>query len=168
MNHSLVMLRESWASSNPGESGGYWIARFRACEIIRPHPEERRFLAARLEGWPQAQQCLLPSFETAAQEGGLLRMRLSISSHVLGGQLHRRSTPRPRCSRPGRRRSLFERLNQFHVGLFDRAERNVPSIRLVPGELREIGAQRVILKIPASAGENFVANNDELIGGEAL
>src|SRR5437899_12996287 len=75
MNHSLVMLRESWASSNPGESGGYWIARFRACEIIRPHPEERRFLAARLEGWPLAQQCLLPSFETAAQEGGLLRMR---------------------------------------------------------------------------------------------
>jgi len=25
----LVMLRESGASSNPGESGGYWIARFR-------------------------------------------------------------------------------------------------------------------------------------------
>jgi hypothetical protein len=40
-----------------------------ACEIISPHPEERRFLAARLEGWPLAQQCLLPSFETAAQRG---------------------------------------------------------------------------------------------------
>src|SRR5260370_34896635 len=47
----------------------------RACEIISPHPEERRFLAARLEGWPRARPCLLPSFETAAQEGGLLRMR---------------------------------------------------------------------------------------------
>src|SRR6266446_2600862 len=67
----------------PGESGGYWIARFRACEIILPHPEERRFLAARLEGWPPARPCLLPSFETAAQEGGLLRMRASISSHAL-------------------------------------------------------------------------------------
>src|SRR5437660_770710 len=38
----------------------------RACEYLQPHPEERRFLAARLEGWPLAQQCLLPSFETAA------------------------------------------------------------------------------------------------------
>src|SRR6266446_5118384 len=46
-----------------------------ACEKSQPHPEERRFLTARLEGWPLAQQCLLPSFETAAQEGGLLRMR---------------------------------------------------------------------------------------------
>ena len=59
-------------------------------------------------------------------------------------------------------------MNQFDVGLFDRAERDVPSIRLVPGKLREIGAERVILKIPASAGENFVANNDELICGKAL
>src|SRR5258707_1388798 len=100
---------------------------------------------------------------------GLLRMRFEIFYTLGGGGLlHRRSSPCPRCSRPGRRRSLLERLNQFHVGLFDRAERNVPSMRLVPGKLREIGAQRVILKIPASAGENFVANNDELIRGEAL
>jgi len=42
---------------------------------LGPHPEERRIFAARLEGWPLAWPCLLPSFETAAQEGGLLRMR---------------------------------------------------------------------------------------------
>src|SRR5260370_31760559 len=47
----------------------------RACEIISPHPEERRFLAARLEGWPRARPCLLPSFETAANRNRLLRMR---------------------------------------------------------------------------------------------
>jgi hypothetical protein len=59
------------------------IARERACEIISPHPEERRFLAARLEGWPPTRQCLLPSFETAAQEGGLLRMRVFNFLHTL-------------------------------------------------------------------------------------
>src|SRR5262249_19090464 len=33
----------------------------------------------RLEGWPRARPCLSPSFETAAQEGGLLRMRSEVS-----------------------------------------------------------------------------------------
>src|SRR6266849_4316480 len=32
-----------------------------------PHPEERRILAARLEGWPLARPCRLPSFETRAR-----------------------------------------------------------------------------------------------------
>src|SRR5260370_41925265 len=70
----------------------------RACEIISPHPEERRFLAARLEGWPRAQQCLLPSFETAAQERGLLRMRAFIFSHALSRAMtRRRCNYFPRC-----------------------------------------------------------------------
>jgi hypothetical protein len=47
----------------------------RRCKIISPHPEERRTFAARLEGWLLALPCRLPSFETAAQEGGLLRMK---------------------------------------------------------------------------------------------
>src|SRR5260370_24450651 len=63
----------------PGSNAGGFLLGHDAClqagEIISPHPEERRFLAARLEGWPLAQQCVWPSFETAAQEGGLLRMR---------------------------------------------------------------------------------------------
>src|SRR5215831_17707176 len=61
----------------------YWIARFRACEIISPgeyvnqfgpHPEEHR-VAMRLEGWPLARPRMLPSFETrpsgAPQDEGL-------------------------------------------------------------------------------------------------
>src|SRR5262249_31295218 len=32
-----------------------------------PHPEERRIFAARLEGWPLAPPCPLPSFETRAR-----------------------------------------------------------------------------------------------------
>src|SRR5262249_12372191 len=71
-------------------------------------------------------------------------------------------------STPGRRCRLFERLNQFDVGLFDWAERDVPTARLVPGKLREVGAERVVLEIPAPAGEDFVANNGELIRGKAL
>jgi copper resistance protein C len=47
---------------------------------LQPHPEERRIFAACLEGWPPAPPCLSPSFETAAQEGSLLRMR----SELLG------------------------------------------------------------------------------------
>jgi len=34
----------------------------------RPHPEERRIFAARLEGWPRAQPRLWPSFETRASK----------------------------------------------------------------------------------------------------
>jgi thiamine biosynthesis lipoprotein ApbE len=49
---------------------------------LRPHPEERRIFAARLEGW-QRVRAVHPSFETAAQEGGLLRMR-SEFFHTLG------------------------------------------------------------------------------------
>ena len=30
------------------------MSRFQTDEQFRPHPEERRFLAARLGGWPQA------------------------------------------------------------------------------------------------------------------
>ena len=60
---------------------------------------------------------------------------------------------------------MLERLNQFDVGLFDRAERDVPSMRLVPGKLREVGAECVILKVPASAGENFVPSNVKPVGG---
>jgi hypothetical protein len=40
-----------------------------------PHPEEP-CAARRLEGWPLARPRPWPSFETAAQEGGLLRTRL--------------------------------------------------------------------------------------------
>src|SRR5882762_9800925 len=54
--------------------------RYHRPRIISPHPEERRFLAVRLEGWQLARPRLLPSFETAAQEGGLLRMRTFNSS----------------------------------------------------------------------------------------
>src|SRR5215471_10468590 len=50
----------------------------RAVKHLHPHPEERRLLAVRLEGWPLARRCLSPSFETAAQEGGLLRMRSAL------------------------------------------------------------------------------------------
>src|SRR5262249_30328768 len=48
---------------------GPWGAkrgRRKARRKSRPHPEERRTSAARLEGWPLARPCLLPSFETAA------------------------------------------------------------------------------------------------------
>jgi len=50
---------------------------------LRPHPEERRLLAARLEGWPLSRRRLRPSFETAAQEGGLLRMRAELFAACL-------------------------------------------------------------------------------------
>ena len=58
---------------------------------------------------------------------------------------------------------MLDGLNQSDVGLVDRSERDVPGIRLVPGKLREVGAQRVILEIPSSAGKDFVANDHELI-----
>src|SRR5258708_5485423 len=54
----------------------------RACEIISPHPEERRFLAARLEGWPRARPCLLPSFETAANRNRLLPISTLLVAEV--------------------------------------------------------------------------------------
>jgi methionine-rich copper-binding protein CopC len=47
----------------------------KAVKRLQPHPEERRIFVGRLEGWPLARPCLSPSFETAAQEGGLLRMK---------------------------------------------------------------------------------------------
>src|SRR5215470_12037486 len=64
------------------------VAREKAREITSPHPEERRFLAARLEGWPLAQQCLLPSFETPCC-ARLLRMRPSFSPlHIPHFRIH--------------------------------------------------------------------------------
>src|ERR1700676_2472196 len=70
-----------------------------------------------------------------------------------------------RCPRarsvPGNRKRLFNRLNQLDIGLFGRAERNVPSVRLVPGKLREIVAERLIFEVTNSAGKNFVASNEE-------
>src|SRR6266849_8025822 len=41
---SRTLRCHSRESGNPAlrsVAGGYWIARFRACEIISPHPEER-------------------------------------------------------------------------------------------------------------------------------
>src|SRR5260221_5781022 len=71
-----------------------------------PHPEERRFLAARLEGWPLAQQRLLPSFETAAHrnrlfpiltllvaEVGQARLRWAASSDFIFLSFRGRLTP---------------------------------------------------------------------------
>src|SRR5262249_7638892 len=43
--------------------------------------EERRILAARLEGWPRAWPCRRPSFEMAAQEGGIRRDEGDGSQH---------------------------------------------------------------------------------------
>jgi hypothetical protein len=63
---------------------------------------------------------------------------------------------------------FFDRLNDCDVGLFDRAERDLPGMRPVPGKLQEIGAKCVILEEPASAGENFVASDVKLIGGQRL
>src|ERR1700730_2503299 len=88
---------------------------------------------------------------TGIREGNaILRFRLG------------RERPHDGARRGGR---CFDRLNQVDVVSFDRAERDVPSMRLVPGKLREVGAERVILKVPASAGENFVASNVKPVGG---
>jgi hypothetical protein len=57
----------------PAHTGSY-----ERVKIYRPHPEEAALLGGRLEGWPLARPCPWPSFETAAQEGGLLRMRADI------------------------------------------------------------------------------------------
>jgi hypothetical protein len=38
---------------------------------FEPRPEERRILAARLEGWPLAELSLLPSFETRASKSAV-------------------------------------------------------------------------------------------------
>jgi hypothetical protein len=99
-----------------------------------------------------------------------VRYRKDGDDAVRGGRRagsQRRTSPRS-PSRSGRRSSLLERLNQFHVGLFERAQGHFPSKGPVPGKLREVGAQPIVLEIPASAGENLVANNGELIGGKAL
>ena len=61
---------------------------------LGPHPEERRIFAARLEEWPLARPCLLPSFETAAQEGDLLRMRSEICGAPPFGMKHQAHLPK--------------------------------------------------------------------------
>src|SRR5712692_3367969 len=59
-------------SSRPGICPGYLTKPGKSNKVT--NSEERRIFAARLEGW-QRVRAVHPSFETAAQEGGLLRMR---------------------------------------------------------------------------------------------
>jgi len=49
-----------------------FVFRFSRCNNVKPHPEERRIFAARLEGWQQAERSKMPSFETAAHRNRLL------------------------------------------------------------------------------------------------
>jgi hypothetical protein len=63
---------------------------------------------------------------------------------------------------------LLDGLDQIDIGPFDRVERNVPGVRLVPGKLLEVGAERGVFEVPAFAGKDFVAHKDELVRREAL